>query len=128
MNARRLGFAATLSAFALAWLFWLGYPATPGVAQDKAPAKAATKFEYGTVMVYHGKHPQWTTAKDDMEGKSWADLAKKLNVPLKDQPDELKARVIVLDHLGSQGWELASFAPVDTARSYDLYIFKRVAP
>jgi hypothetical protein len=50
---------------------------------------------------------KWATGDDEIDANDWADLATKLKMPAaKDGKPATKLRV--LNHLGSEGWELVS--------------------
>ena len=91
------------------------------------------KWEHGTLTLPVAfKTPPalarftWTTAREDVAGDGWKDFAEKMKLDLKSvEIPILKLRVLFLDHLGGQGWELAaqqSDGPVQT------YTFKRRVP
>ena len=101
----------------------------PVLAQEKP---ASVKWEYGTLTIpvgLKGTPPPgrytWTTGTDDIAGDNWKDLAEKLKVELKDKDAPTsKVRILVLNHLGRQGWELVSHSepPIQN------YTFKRRVP
>lgn len=92
-------------------------------------AKAAPKWEYAMLQV--GNQPVWITAEGSLYARDWADLAGRLKVPNKpkDANGEV-AKVIVLNYLASQGWELVTHAvsPRDHNLESHHYTFKRQAP
>jgi hypothetical protein len=114
-----------LVAAALPWVA-LGQP-RPAEGQ---PVKAAPKWEYATLAFTN--QPIWTKADEEVYARDWKDLAERLKVPLKmKDPSPGLIRAAVLDHLGSQGWELASHAVTtgSNARSEGhTYTFRRPVP
>jgi hypothetical protein len=50
---------------------------------------------------------KWTTGDDELDGTGWDDLATKLKMPAAKDGKPI-SKVKVLNHLGSEGWELVS--------------------
>lgn len=89
------------------------------------PAVGATL----TIPTGFGKQPSgryaWMTGSEDVIGDDWKDLAEKLKVELKDKDvRSAKIRVLVLNHLGAQGWELVS----QSETTVQVSTFKRRLP
>ena len=68
---------------------------------------------------------RWVNADEEVEATSWEDMATKLKAPpaKKDTRDAVY-RVKVLNHLGSQGWELAGHT-TEQFTGEDVWTFKR---
>lgn len=50
----------------------------------------------------------WSTSQDEVEAKSWDDLADKLKAPAPKKPgSETVQRLRVFDRLGAEGWEVS---------------------
>jgi hypothetical protein len=99
------------------------------------PAQSAGTAADGTVVP--GKPPRevvrWVTAEGEVEAKGWADLAEQLKAPaFKKEGSAAYQRVQVLNHLGSEGWELMEQTEATTttrgAASPRTWTFKRRVP
>lgn len=96
-------------------------------AADLVPVKPADKWEYGTLTKQN--QPIWVEAGRVAIAKDWTDLAQQLGAPKgeKDGGDGA-AQVVVLNHLGSNGWELVTHAATqrtDRQSGSSVYTFKR---
>ncbi len=114
---------------------------SPPVQAQPPGAQGADKWEYGVLEYRHqaGKKADsgeirypvsWLTAAGEVREYGWEAVAEKLKVPaptgdapVTDKVAFLKLRV--LNHLGSQGWELVSFDQ-GGGNAY-LWTFKRKA-
>jgi hypothetical protein len=68
----------------------------------------------------------WITGNDEVEATSWNDLAAKMKAPQAKKGASAAAQNMkVMNHLGSQGWELVS-PQQETVRS-TIWTFKRKA-
>lgn len=102
--------------------------ATTSLADDKP-----VKWEHGVLTLPVGlKSPPalvrytWMTAREDVVGDGWKDLAQKMKLDLKDTDVPIvKLRLLFLDHLGGQGWELVTQQGEGATLSYT---FKRRVP
>lgn len=106
--------ALTCLALPLAW---------PAVADE--PKKADVKWEYATISTGGRVNVLLVTGAEEVEAESWANLTEKLKLTAKGKAYQ----VAVLDHLGSQGWELVSHAissgEYRAAGTSHYYTFKR---
>jgi hypothetical protein len=84
---------------------------------------------------------RWVTGDGEVDGKSWEDLGSKLKAPQPTKEASADARrVQLLNHLGSEGWELVSqaggFGPTTTTKGTSTrtsgtagtWLFKRRVP
>ena len=73
-----------------------------------------------------GDRVQWSSATASVDARSWRDLAAKMKI---DVPDKTaSAKLVVLDGLGAQGWELVSAtAPTGQAAPSSTWTFRRKA-
>ena len=72
---------------------------------------------------------RWTTATAEVEAKDWPDLAEKLKATgVKKEGTLTQQRIALLNHLGSEGWELVSHTGGTTPTAAGTWLFKRRAP
>ncbi|HEX4613504.1 MAG TPA: hypothetical protein VH092_35305 [Urbifossiella sp.] len=109
----------------------LALPSGRGFSQEKQ-----AKWEYAILSLNSDPIPpevpgergktktrlDWTTATEHVTAPGWKPLADQLKVRLKDDnPPRQVVQTAVLNHFGSQGWELIS----ETKESGHAYLFKR---
>jgi hypothetical protein len=76
-------------------------------ADAKAPAR--TQWEYCTLTLYSAGYSSYCDAKGTIAAKDWKELTRKLNVALRPgEKDSGHIRILILNFLGAQGWELVS--------------------
>lgn len=103
-------------------------------AAGEQPAKPVTKWEYATL--YHGNQPIWTTPAEELYAQTWQELAERMKVTIPKAKDAGSGtvRATILNHLGSQGWELVSHSatvaglPGGAMSKTDTWVFKRPVP
>ena len=94
--------------------------------EPSGPAKSAVKWEYLELVNNDKGNCSYSTAKEVIGAESWQELAKKLQVPLKDGDKVGNARLVVFDFLGGQGWELVSHGVMVINAGYgETFFFKR---
>ena len=72
---------------------------------------------------------RWVTGESEIEAKGWDELATRLKAPVaKKEGTPIGRRVQVLNHLGSDGWELVSTTGGTTATAAAVWTFKRRVP
>ena len=125
MRATRLIVWTVGTAALIACAVWMTAPATaPALAQAPRPAP---KWEYLTLDIPpNGTQPTIQSADLRLWGQTWSALAEKLKMAVPDKRSDKDIRWLVLNHLGSQGWELATHTCPPNAG--ELYTFKRSAP
>lgn len=113
MNKRKLLAAGALAASTvviaalIAGLWpWQSAAAQEGTKQEAG--KASVRWEYCELAGDHSGKCAFGSAKELIRGDSWEDLAKKMKAPVKGDTSEQSIRLAIFDHLGSQGWELAT--------------------
>ena len=107
-------------------------------ARLQAPVADATEWQYAEIEFTRGTSPwfpsgasgtggdhlQWSTAGASADGRSWRDLASKMKIPVPDKA--ASAKLVVMDFLGSQGWELVdATVPTGQAAPSWTWTFKR---
>ncbi|HKB00908.1 MAG TPA: hypothetical protein VKD90_01755 [Gemmataceae bacterium] len=72
---------------------------------------------------------RWVTGETEIEAKGWEELATKLKAAAaKKDGTTIGRRVQVMNHLGSEGWELVSTTAGTTATAAAVWTFKRRLP
>jgi hypothetical protein len=112
---------------ALGWLAWSPRGKENATAQEAA--KPAVKWEYCTLSNDQTGACGYNDGKDAIGADDWKDLAKKLKVPLKEgEENQHTIRLVVLNFLGAQGWELVSHSGMVMNATYvETFAFKRRA-
>ena len=73
-----------------------------------------------------GDRVQWSSATASVDARSWRDLAAKMKIEMPEKT--ASARLVVLDALGAQGWELVSATvPTGPAAPSATWTFRRRA-
>ena len=94
--------------------------------EPSGPPKSAVKWEYLELVNNDKGHCSYSTATEAIGADSWQELAKKLQVPLKDGEKVVNGRLVVFDFLGGQGWELVSHGVMVISGGYgETFLFKR---
>jgi hypothetical protein len=125
----------------LCLLLAIGSFAGPFASRNSAapPEKAGVQWEYCELTLRPATGPAATVGKYTAGLRNakeairvdgdWIEMAKKLKIPIKDAegtPQWWIARLAVLDHLGAQGWELASHRALAKDRDeIEEFLFKR---
>lgn len=102
----------------------------PQPAAADPPARPADKWEYAAVS--EQDEVTWSGPGQAVTALNWYELADKLGAPGRKQGQvPATVRVLVLNHLGSQGWELVTHAATpdtDRRRGSNVYTLKRRVP
>lgn len=110
-------------------------------ASTQAVATGAARWEYCEIEFLRGTSPwfpasasgaggdhvQWSSAMATLDARSWRDLAAKMKIAVPDKA--ASAKLVVLDALGAQGWELVSATvPSGQGAPSSTWTFKRRVP
>ncbi len=82
-------------------------------------SRGAPHWEYGTYIEHEGSH-RWQQSGQDIEATSTKTFLRRMGLPATvavDPPTDTLANTL-LNHLGSQGWELVTTAADSRGRTY----------
>jgi hypothetical protein len=83
------------------------------------------KWEYG-FLLFEGRH--WATGTEEVTARDWKQLAEKLKAVIPEKGSDEMIKCAVLNHLGSQGWELVAIDRMGAQNGIGIYNFKRRTP
>jgi hypothetical protein len=110
-----------LAAFGFAALALLSHDRQAVTAPAPAPKKAeAVKWEYARLQTR--LRSGWTSGTESVLADDDKGLAEKLKVEIPDKADESMTEILILNHVGNQGWEMVTLFKHE---AFNFYRFKR---
>jgi len=142
MSLRRTASPTALQTASLLFILtWCPPPALAATTEGQVSTATAARYEYCEIEFIRGTSPWfpasgasdggdrvvWSTATTSADARSWRELAGKMKIAMPDKT--ASARMVVLDALGGQGWELVSASvPSGQAAPASTWTFKRRLP
>jgi hypothetical protein len=111
--------AIALAAFAVAFHHGSAAPLPPPVPEKRQ----VDQWEYGRLRI--DARYAWTTATEELVAENRRDLAEKLKAMIPEKCTEGMIALVVLDRLGSQGWEIIAIDRNARDNFLAVYHFKR---